>query len=360
MGKVTLQDVAKAAGVSIATASWAVNDNKNVRIPEATRRKVRKVADRLGYHSNALARGLARGRSDLIGFVSDGVATSPFAGQVIQGAQDEAWRNGKILLVVDTDGNPTIERKAFAFMLEHQVEGVIYSSWVHRSIVPPAELDRITSVLVNCFDEQGRFPAVVPNELQGGRTATQLLIDAGHRRIAFVNDPPISPASVGRLAGYRQALEESGIEYDPRLVIAAGADQEGGYGAAGAVLASGATAVFCYNDRASMGLYDTLRERGLRVPDDLSVVGFDNQEVISAHLHPALTTVGLPQYDLGVLGVRALLALQEPGADRVGDDAAAGMPDTVGMPGVAEPAGPPYAPLLVACPTVTRDSIKPR
>ena len=142
MGKVTLQDVAKAAGVSTATASWAINDNKNVRIPE----------------------------SDLIGFISDGVATSPFAGRVIQGAQDEAWRNGKILLVVDTDGNATIERKAFSFMLEHQVEGIIYSSWVHRSITPPDELERTMSVLVNCFDESGRFPAVVPNEVQGGRT----------------------------------------------------------------------------------------------------------------------------------------------------------------------------------------------
>lgn len=162
MGKVTLQDVAKAAGVSTATASWAINDNKNVRIPENTRRKVRNVAERLGYHSNAFARSLARGKSDLIGFISDGVATSPFAGRVIQGAQDEAWRNGKILLVVDTDGNATIERKAFSFMLEHQVEGIIYSSWVHRSITPPDELERTMSVLVNCFDDRVDSPLWSP------------------------------------------------------------------------------------------------------------------------------------------------------------------------------------------------------
>ncbi|MCT6918142.1 MAG: LacI family transcriptional regulator, partial [Bifidobacteriales bacterium] len=98
---VTLQDVAHAAGVSIATASWAVNDNKDVRIPEETKKRVRRIAKSMGYRRNALASGLARGRSDSIGFISDGVATSPFAGQVIRGAQDEAWRNGKILLVVD-------------------------------------------------------------------------------------------------------------------------------------------------------------------------------------------------------------------------------------------------------------------
>lgn len=121
MEKVTLRDVAEAAGVSIATASWAVN----VQITESTRRKVRRAADELGYHHNALARGLARGCSDIIGFISDGVATSPFAGQVIQGAQDEAWRNGKILLVVDTDGRKDVERRTFSFMFEHQVEGII-------------------------------------------------------------------------------------------------------------------------------------------------------------------------------------------------------------------------------------------
>ena len=125
MAKVTLRDVAEAAGVSIATASWAVNDNRDVQITESTRRKVRRAADELGYHHNALARGLARGRSDIIGFISDGVATSPFAGQVIQGAQDEAWRNGKILLVVDTDGRKDVERRTFSFMFEHQVEGII-------------------------------------------------------------------------------------------------------------------------------------------------------------------------------------------------------------------------------------------
>ena len=125
MAKVTLRDVAEAAGVSIATASWAVNDNRDVRITESTRRKVRRAADELSYHHNALARGLARGCSDIIGFISDGVATSPFAGQVIQGAQDEAWRNGKILLVVDTDGRKDVERRTFSFMFEHQVEGII-------------------------------------------------------------------------------------------------------------------------------------------------------------------------------------------------------------------------------------------
>lgn len=210
MEKVTLRDVAEAAGVSIATASWAVNDNRDVRITESTHRKVRRAADELGHHHNALARGLARGRSDIIGFISDGVATSPFAGQVIQSAQDEAWRNGKILLVVDTDGRKDVERRTFSFMFEHQVEGIIYSKWVHGSITPPDELGRMPSVLVNCYDERGRFPAVVPDEVQGGATATRLLLEAGHRRIAFVNDAaPRHPLRLAVLRDTRPRLRGS-------------------------------------------------------------------------------------------------------------------------------------------------------
>lgn len=340
MDMVTLQDIARAAGVSVATASWAINDDPKARIPQATRDRVRRVASELGYRRNALARGLARGHSDLIGFISDGVATSPFAGQVIRGAQDEAWRQGKILLVVDTGGDRKIEERAFEFMLERRVEGLVYSSWVHRRVDAPAGLAGVNAVLVNCYDRLGCLPAVVPDEVGGGLSATRLLLQAGHRRIAFINASARTPASVGRLKGYRKALSEAGVTYDPSLVIREKeADQESGYRAMREVMATGATAVFCHNDRTAMGFYDALRECGQRVPDDISVVGFDNQEVISAHLHPALTTVGLPQYDLGRLGIRALMAR---GDDSTNHPAA-------GSGGLE--------PQLVPCPLVVRDSI---
>lgn len=242
--------------------------------------------------------------------------------------------------MVDTDGRKDVERRTFSFMFEHQVEGIIYSKWVHGSITPPDELGRMPSVLVNCYDECGRFPAVVPDEVQGGATATRLLLEAGHRRIAFVNDAAPSPASVGRLAGYKAALAQFDVDFDPSLVLSVTADQEGGYGAAAQVLATGATGVFCHNDRTALGLYDALRESGKRMPDDISVVGFDNQEVISAHMHPALTTVGLPQYDLGVMGVRTLL--RRCGADN--DE--------------SEIVSERFKPVHVQCPAVPRDSVR--
>ncbi|WP_235815981.1 LacI family DNA-binding transcriptional regulator [Bifidobacterium lemurum] len=332
----TLSDVAQAAGVSIATASWAINDNKKVRIPEATRVKVRKVADRLGYRPNALAKGLAQGASSLIGFVADGVATTPFAGQMIAGAQEEAWAHGKLLLVVNTNGETALEESALALLREHQVQGVIYSTWYHRSVAFPKGLEGIPTVLVNCFDDDNSHAVVVPDEEQGGYAATSELLKAGHRRVMFLNTVSPSPARTDRLKGYRRALDEWGVAFDEALVVPVRPDQDGGYAAARTVVKSGVEAVFCHNDRVAMGLYDGLKERGVSIPDDVSVVGFDNQEVISAHLHPALTTVGLPHYELGVLGVRRLLAMDEIPSEEGADQLRT----------------------LVECPTVRRDSVR--
>ena len=263
----------------------------------------------LGYRPNALAKTLSQGTSRFIGLVADAIATTPFAGQIIHGAQDEAWKNGYVLLVANTDGNQAAEDEAIAMMLEHQVHGILYSTWFHREITVPAMLHQTDTVLVDCFATGSGLPAVVPDEEQGGRTATEQLLAAGHRRIAFINTTTPSPAQTGRLAGYRSALEAAGIAYEESLVFPAAPEQEGGYAATPGIIDSTATAVFCHNDRVAMGLYDGLRERGLRIPEDIAVMGFDNQDVIAAHLRPPLSTVALPHYELGAAGVRMLLGI---------------------------------------------------
>lgn len=307
---VTMRDVAKAAGVSVATVSHVVNDKPGARIGEDARRRVHDAITALGYRPNALAKTLSQGGSRFIGLVADAIATTPFAGQIIHGAQDEAWKHGYILLVANTDDNEAAENEAIAMMLEHQVHGILYSTWYHREIAPPALLNQADTVLVNCFAPGSGLRAVVPDEEQGGRTATQALIESGHRRIAFINTTTPSPAQSGRLQGYREALDAAGIPFDPSLVVDAEPAQEGGFAAAPAILASGATAVFCHNDRVAMGLYDGLKERGTRIPDDVAVMGFDNQEVVAAHLRPPLSTVALPHYELGAAGVRTLLGIE--------------------------------------------------
>lgn len=328
---VTMRDVAKAAGVSVATVSHVVNDKPGARIGEDARRRVQEAVIELGYRPNALAKTLSQGGSRFIGLVADAIATTPFAGQIIHGAQDEAWKHGYVLLVANTDGNREAENDVIAMMLEHQVHGILYSTWYHREIMVPEILQQTATVLVDCFSADATFAAVVPDERQGGRTATEQLLAAGHRRIAFINTTSPSPARTGRLAGYRDALESAGIAFDASLVLSAEPHQEGGYASAGAIVESGASAVFCHNDRVAMGLYDGLRERGLHIPGDIAVIGFDNQEVIAAHLRPPLTTVALPHYELGAAGVRVLLGLETP---------------------------PASGPLLISCPPVQRASIQ--
>ncbi|WP_326701343.1 LacI family DNA-binding transcriptional regulator [Streptomyces sp. NBC_01754] len=310
---VTMRNVAKAAGVSVSTVSHVVN-NTGARIGQDARERVRQAIDALGYRPNAMAKNLVKGGSRFLGLVADAIATTPFAGQIIHGAQDEAWQHGYVLLVANTEGNAAAEASAISMMLEHKVRGILYSTWYHREVGLPAGLAEADTVLVNCYTPGHTVPAVVPDERAGGHDATGMLLAQGHRRIAFLNTHTPSPAREGRLRGYREALNAAGLPFDPGLVIEVRPDQEGGHGAVGEVLAQRATGVFCHNDRVAMGLYDGLRERGLRVPEDLSVVGFDNQEVIAAHLRPALSTVALPHYELGRRGVRVLLGLdQSPG-----------------------------------------------
>lgn len=314
---VTLRQVAEAAGVSTATVSLVVNKKKDARISVDTRKRVRDAIRDLGYRPNAMAQTLVSGSSRFIGLVADSIATTPFAGQIIHGAQDEAWKHGYALLIANTEGDNELETDAIAMMLEYKVRGILYSTWFHRATDIPASLREADFVLVNCFSTEPGARAVVPDEAQGGRSATEILLRHGHRRIAFINTTTPAPAKDGRLQGYRDALEAAGIPYDDGLVIEAYPDQEGGHGATTELLKRNVTAVYCYNDRMAMGLYDGLRDHGLSVPDDMAVVGFDNQEVIAAHLRPPLSTVSLPHYELGAAGVRMLLGLDEAPVDDV-------------------------------------------
>lgn len=307
---VTMRDVAKSAGVSVATVSHVVNNKPGARIGEATRQRVQNAVSRLGYRPNALAKTLSIGGSRFIGLVADAIATTPFAGQIIQGAQDEAWKHGYVVLVANTDGNRAAEDEVIAMMLEHQVQGILYSTWYHRAIQVPPLLQQTEAVLVHCYSTTGGYPSVVPDEEQGGRTATENLLQAGHKRIAFINSDSSSPAQTGRLAGYRAALASAGIEFDASLVFSTNPEQEGGFAVTSDVVESGVTAVFCYNDRVAMGLYEGLKEAGKQIPKDMAVIGFDNQDIISAHLRPPLSTVALPHYELGAVGVRLLLGIE--------------------------------------------------
>lgn len=308
----SMKDVARQAGVSQTTVSFVINnvgDENN--IPQETQARVLEAVSALGYRPNAVARNLRSQRTHTIGFVSDEIATTPFAGQMIQGAQDVAWEYNKLILLVNTGGNQQMQGDAVEALLERQVDGIIYAVMYHHQVTPPPALYETPCVLLDCFAAAGSLASVVPDEAAGGQEAVELLIRNGHRRIGFLQNIDRIPAAFGRLQGYRQALAAHGLAFDDSLVVTGLSDQGGGYQAARTLLeqAQRPTALFCFNDRMAMGAYLAASDLGIAIPQQLSVVGFDNQETIAPWLRPALTTVQLPHYAMGRWATSHLLEM---------------------------------------------------
>ncbi|WP_103063209.1 LacI family DNA-binding transcriptional regulator [Actinomyces qiguomingii] len=306
----TMADVARVAEVSRTTVSFVLNDRPGSAIPEETRRKVLAAAKTVGYRPNAGARALAKRRTGILGMVTE-IVTGPFAAATVVGAQRRAAQLGRTIFIMASTGEPELDKQAFATMLEHRVEGIIYATGSHRAVHLPQEAAELPTVLVHCFDADTDIPAVLPDEEQAGVLATRALADAGHRRIGLIELDPAIPAAVGRRRGYERILSECGVPVDESLIVVGGATAQGGYLAARRLLEDHQppTAIFCANDRMAMGAYDAIKERGLSVGRDIAVVGVDNQEIVAEGLRPGLTTVALPFESLGRYGVDALDAM---------------------------------------------------
>jgi LacI family transcriptional regulator len=315
-----LKDVAARAGVSITTVSVVLNKRRDgVRVPEATRERVRAAADELGYRPNEMARGLRQRSSQAIGFISDELTITPFAVAMLAAAQEEAAHAGQMLLTLSLGAAPSEHdvESAVDSMLQHQISSLVIALMYHQEINPVSELPP-TTVFVNCRATSGQFRSIVPSEEAAGHAATRELIEHGHTRIAFIDDVADTVASRLRHRGYLRAHTEAGITPDPRLHIEVTPAALGGVTSGSVLDLPGElrpTGAFCYNDRIAMGFYRAARQRGLSVPEDLSVVGFDDQEYIASELDPPLTTMRLPHAEMGSLAIRTLLGQDVSDAD---------------------------------------------
>ncbi|WP_420632398.1 LacI family DNA-binding transcriptional regulator [Candidatus Leptofilum sp.] len=305
----TIKDVAKRAGVSFKTVSRVLNDDTAVR--DSTRAKVMEAVKELDYRPNMMARSLRSQRTHTIGFISDEIGTSPFAGNMLQGAQDRAWEQEILLLSINTGRDPDLKKTAVETLLDRQVDGIVYAAMYHRAVNPPAAIYTTPSVLLDCYVEDNSLPSVVPDEHLGGYTATQHLINRGYRKIAMINHDGQLPASTGREAGYRQALLEAGIQFNPLWIIRNQSRMDGGYRAANQLIQQvpDIEAVFCFHDRMAMGVYQALNERQIKIPNDIAIVGFDNEPDFAEYFRPPLTTLELPHYEMGRWAVNHLIEL---------------------------------------------------
>ena len=304
---VTIQEIARQAGVGVGTVSRVLNDSPNV--SEATRIAVRDVMAKLNYRPKAAAKTLRTRRSGSLAFITDEVASTPFAVDTIRGAQDAAWQRGMILLTVNTNNDEKLLEAAIESMLDRQVDGLLFATWYHRPALLPANIRLLPTVLIDCFVEDRSLPSVVPDEERGGYEATELLLRQGHTRIGWINNDKSQPAHVGREIGYRRALADWNVPFEPLLVTYQDGEIQGGYRGVHALFSQPAppSALFCFNDRTAMGAYDALRELNLKVPHDIAVVSYDNQELLAANLRPGLTTMQLPHYEMGAWAVNYLL-----------------------------------------------------
>lgn len=308
LSEVTIFDVAQEAGVSYATVSRVINNKDHVK-PDK-RERVLRAMTKLGYVVNQQARSLAGGKSQVVGLVVPGIDTS-YIGEIIRGIDEELAQASYDLMLYTSHRRKTRESTYVATLTQGLADGLLlvlprdpgaYIETLRRRRFPFVLIDH------QGVDERG--PAVGATNRCGGYTATRHLLDLGHRRIGFITGALDLRCSTDRLAGYQDALVEFGVAFEPALVREGDFLQPLGYRGARELLALPVrpTAIVSSNDVMAFGVMEAVREYGLRIPADISIIGFDDIPQAS-HVHPPLTTIRQPLEQMGRMATRMLLDL---------------------------------------------------
>jgi len=308
---VTSEDIARLAGVSRATVSYVVNNGPRP-VSEPTRQRVLEVIQQTGYQPNAVARNLRLQRSSTLGLIVPDTHNSYFS-EVARGIEDVAFHRGYAVFLCHSGSDINREIQYVNLLKAQQVAGVI---WIPGSsdFEPFYQLksNNIQTVVIDRISSDEDVPTVTADNFNGGFLATQHLIRLGHKRIGYINRPVEMSHSRGRFEGYQSALQTAGIKFDKNLVIKGGFKLENGCNAAHQLLERNAppTALFAYNDIMALGALRACYETGLKVPDDFSIIGFDDIAE-SAFSCPALTTIHLPKFEMGQQGANLIISLIE-------------------------------------------------
>jgi DNA-binding LacI/PurR family transcriptional regulator len=305
---VSIKDIARAARVSHSTVSRALHDSPLVN--PKTRARIRRIAEQQGYTPSAVARSLVTRRTNTIGVVVTSIA-DPFVGEVVSGIEEAVLANGYSLILTTCHANPEREMMAVRSLHERRVDGILVTaSRVGALYLPMLEEIGVPIVLIN-NQHPGEFVfSVSIDSRTGARDAVRHLTALGHRRIAYIGDQQGYQSDTERDAGYRDALAEAGIGFREEYMAKGDGRPESAYFAMSRLLElpGPPTAVFCYNDMQAFGAMRAARERGLSIPRDISIVGFDDL-FLSSYSDPPLTTVHQPKPEMGRQSARLLLDL---------------------------------------------------
>lgn len=313
--RVSIKDIARAAGVAYSTVSRALNDSP--KISEATRDRVQRLAEEMGYTPNAVAQSLQTRRTNTVGLVVTSL-DDPFFPDIVKGAERVAGTAGLSVFLSVSNNEPETEMRAIETFHRRRVDGIlIASSRVGMNYVDRLARIKVPVVLIQNEADDGHdfLHSVVADDQAGARLAVQHLVELGHSRIGYIGVLDRHRSNNLRLEGYREALHEAGLPVNAKWTAVASKDdvrQAGDVGIGqqlGAqLLGAGVTSIFCYNDMIAVGVIKMCREQGKTVPTQCSIVGFDDID-LARHLVPPLTTVHVPKHGLGRAGGEMLLRL---------------------------------------------------
>ena len=311
---VTLKELAARANVHPSTVSRVANNDPSLRIASTTRSRIETLLRETEYRPNGVARGLKLRQTLVLAVVIPDI-TNPFFAALFRGIEDGATQRGYQVLLCNTDGSPERQRSHLQSLAARRVDGVILAStFLKDPAVRWLRHQRTPYVLVNRFSDEGVDPFVGSDDLKGATLATEHLISLGHVRIGHLAGQLTISTGVLRRRGYLAALAEAGLPADPELLVESGFVEEGGTQAMEYLLSlkRPPTAIFAVTDMTAIGAYGVARRRGLRIPEDLAVVGY-NDIPLAGRLIPGLSTVHVPIHEFGTVAARMLLEQIEAG-----------------------------------------------
>jgi len=316
----TIREVAQRAGVSIKTVSRMLSGHQGVR--DETRKKIQKVMDGMEYYPSAAARSLRGQKTGLVALIADKLTMTPDSFEIVKGVQSACDRHGKLLMIGETAGNPEVFGRLVVEFRRQRPEAVITACIAPGEIAVEQTFSTCPLVLVNCFEREDRYSTILPDDRTGAFEVTKHVLELGHRRIGHLGLLPEMIATTLRLQGYIEAHNAMGVPVDDALIrIGASQPVADEFVILPDILKSlfalesPPTVLMCGNDKMALRTLMLLNQMGLRVPEDVSLVGFDDYQLISENVLPSLTTVSLPYFEMGVRATE--VALEGGNAGRV-------------------------------------------